>query len=114
MTNYSHGHEAEQKAAQYLQTEGFKIVALNWRTRVCEIDIVARKNRIIHFVEVKYRKSTQQGTGLDYITPKKLAQMQFAAECWVQENNYKGDYELSAIELTGLDFRVINFLPSIL
>lgn len=111
-TNYSRGHDAEKIAAEYLIQHGYEVVDLNWRTRVCEIDIIAQKAGVMYFVEVKSRSSTQQGAGLDYITPKKLAQMEFAARMWVSENKYEGDYELSAIEI-GPDFKVTEFLTSI-
>jgi Holliday junction resolvase-like predicted endonuclease len=75
-------------------------LARNWRTKVCEIDIVANKNKIIYFVEVKYRSSDKQGSGFEYITPKKLSQMGFAAEIWVQQNNWNGDYRIAAAELS--------------
>lgn len=112
-TNYSVGHEAEKRAAVYLEHHGFEVVELNWKTRVCEVDVVAKKHNIMYFVEVKFRRNSNQGTGLEYITPKKLRQMSFAAEVWVQENDWNGAYELAAIELTGVAFTVTNFLPSI-
>jgi Holliday junction resolvase-like predicted endonuclease len=113
MTNYSQGHQAEEEAAKYLNEAGFSIHQLNWKTPVCEIDIVAEKSKIIYFVEVKYRTSSSQGTGVDYITPKKLNQMKFAAECWVNEYKWQGDYELAAIEVSGENFKITNFLESI-
>lgn len=107
MTNYATGHVAEKVAADYLKNEGFKIVELNWKTRYCEIDIVARKAKTIYFVEVKSRKNSLQGSGLDYITGNKLRQMQFAAEMWVSEHNWMGDYQLAAV---GIDAGQINFI----
>lgn len=112
-TNHETGHTAEQHAADYLYISGYKIVDINWKNRVCEIDIIAQKDKTIYFVEVKYRKNNQQGSGLEYITSKKLKQMQFAAECWIQENNWKGQYTLSAAEMTG-NYEVTSFLPNIL
>lgn len=106
------GNDAETAAADFLKKQGFKILDRNWRTRVCEIDIIASKNKIMYFVEVKYRSKSSQGGGLDYVTPKKLEQMRFAADCWVQESKYKGDYELSAVELSG-DFKVTDFIKTI-
>jgi putative endonuclease len=106
MTNYQSGHDAERVAAKYLEKHGYTIVALNWRHARAEIDIVAQKrprlraNGPIVFFEVKYRKSDWQGRGLDYITPKKLEQMRFAAELWVTENKYAGEYAVGAIEMT--------------
>lgn len=111
-TNYHRGHEAEKVAAEYLVSQGYEVIELNWRTRVCEIDIIAKKAGVMYFVEVKSRSSTQQGAGLDYITPKKLGQMEFAARMWVSENKYEGDYELSVIEI-GPDFTVSEFVQQI-
>ena len=39
--------------------------------------------------------------------------MSFAAEMWVAQNNYAGDYVLGAIELTGKDYEVIELLETI-
>lgn len=94
------GNEAEAAAADYLIKLGYEIIDRNWRTPVCEIDIIARLDNIIFFAEVKYRSSDRQGPGLDYVTPQKLRQMQFAASCWVQATDYSGDYELVAIEVS--------------
>jgi putative endonuclease len=114
MTNYAHGHDAEKYAAAYLKKQGYKVLELNWRRPRAEIDIVARKKRgPVMFVEVKYRESDKQGGGLDYITPRKLTQMQFAAELWVTEHNYDGEYVLAALEISGVDFAVTNFIESI-
>ncbi len=100
MSNYSAGHNAEVRAAEYLKTLGFKIRELNWKTRYCEIDIVAEKDKRIYFVEVKYRRSSAWGSGLEYITPKKLKQMKFAAEMWVSNTGWKGDYQLAAVSMS--------------
>ena len=84
MTNYQSGHDAEKRAAEFLREQGFKITELNWKTRLCEIDIVAFKNEVVWFVEVKSRSSNTQGYGYEYVTSKKLQQMHFSAEMWVQ------------------------------
>jgi putative endonuclease len=112
MTNYSAGHEAEKIAAKFLESEGYEIFELNWKTPVCEVDIIANKQNVIYFVEVKYRNNNSQGMGFDYITPKKLQQMKFAANCWVEENNYDRDYELSGIEMSS-DFQITEFIEQI-
>ncbi len=103
------GNQAETVAAEYLVQYGYKIVQRNWRTRYCEVDIVAAHLGKIWFVEVKYRKSTAQGMGLDYITPKKLKQMHFAANIWVQHYHWCGDYDLAALEVSGPLFQVTEF-----
>jgi uncharacterized protein (TIGR00252 family) len=113
MTNHATGHAAEGAASDYLRQQGFEVIALNWRTRSCEIDIVARKKKVVYFTEVKYRKTAQQGGGLDYITPKKLAQMQYAAELWVAEHDYRGEYSLAAIEVAADPFQVTQFVTDL-
>lgn len=119
MTNYSTGHDAEKVAAEYLKKLGYKIIALNWKHVRAEIDIVAEKResfglrRHLVLFEVKYRKTTNQGHGLDYITPKKLQQMQFAAQLYVTQHNYKGEYCLGAIELSGEDYDISLIIEKI-
>lgn len=119
MSNYSAGHDAEKIAADYLRSQGYRVLELNWRHRRAEIDIVAEKktkfgmHKRLIFFEVKYRKTSAQGNGLDYITPKKLKQMQFAAELYVAEHDYNGEYALGAIEMSGLGFEVTNCIDNI-
>lgn len=113
MSNYSVGHYAEQVASKYLKTQGYQIIETNWKTPRCEIDIVAKQKGVIYFFEVKYRRTYSQGSGLDYITPKKLTQMAFGAEMWVQTNNWQGVYQLGAIEVSGDDFRIDNIVLDI-
>lgn len=47
------GDEGENKAASYLSSHGYTIIARNWRTRNGELDIVAHKGNVAVFVEVK-------------------------------------------------------------
>lgn len=119
MTNYSAGHDAEKVAAKYLETHGYKIVALNWKHARAEIDIVAEKkhyvkaHRYLVFFEVKYRRTSDQGRGYDYITPRKIAQMRFAADLYVAERGYTGEYMLGAIEISGEKYIVENCIENI-
>jgi putative endonuclease len=112
MTTSESGRKAETAARVYLEMRGFKILEQNWRVPRGEIDIVAEKDGVIHFVEVKYRIRDDQGSGLDAITRTKLLQMQRTAWAWVDENEYRGEYVLSAIELTGPSFTVLNFIEN--
>lgn len=113
MSNYTAGHEAEKVAAEYVESEGYRVKELNWKTRYCEIDIVAEKDKCVYFIEVKYRERSVWGGGLDYITPQKIKQMSFAAEMWVTDHGWPGDYQLAAIELGGLPPTVTNFLTDL-
>lgn len=99
------GRIAEQAAADYLVAQGYEIIDRNWRTKFCEIDIVARRDNKIYFVEVKYRDNDQHGDGLSAITPTKLKQMKFAAELYMQRlsSSIKSqyDFQLMAVSLHG-------------
>jgi len=108
----SSGHVAESKAANYLAHNGFVVIDHNWKTKWCEIDIIAEKNGVIHFVEVKYRKKDAQGTGLAAITPKKLRQMKFAAELWLAHKPQENAV-LSALEVCGTEFTISEFIEHI-
>ena len=94
------GRRAEQAATEHLEAKGYIIIDQNWRTRYCEIDIVAKKTGVIYFVEVKYRSTATHGTGLDFITSAKLRRMSFAAELWVSKSSWRGLYQLAVIQVS--------------
>lgn len=106
------GQLAETAAAEYLTSLGYKVLDKNWKTRWCEIDIIALKQDCVYFVEVKYRSKSSQGSGLDYITESKLRQMQFAAEFWIAKNSSYDEFVLSAAEVSGPNFD-INFIEQV-
>jgi putative endonuclease len=108
------GQKAEQAAAEYVSQLGYNVIDRNWKLhKLCEIDIVAQKAHTVYFVEVKYRMSNNAGAGLEYITAGKLKRMRYAATQWAQQHSWRGGYELSAIEVSGFDFTVTNFIPMI-
>jgi putative endonuclease len=112
MTTTDTGHRAELAAKVYLEMRGYRIIEQNWRRPRAEIDIIAEKDGVIHFVEVKYRFDDEQGGGLEAITPTKLKQMQRAAWLWTDESKWRGEYVLSAIELAGPGFAVLSFIEN--
>ena len=93
------GSLAEEKVTQWLVAKGFRIVDRNWKTKHCEIDIIAETEDTRYFIEVKYRRSAQFGDGLAAITPKKLRQMYFAAELYSVSNITTKNSTLAAIAL---------------
>lgn len=76
------GDRAENMVAEYLVSQGYTFVERNWRTKYCEIDIIAENNETRCFMEVKYRSSGQQGGGIAAITPDKIRRMQRAANAY--------------------------------
>lgn len=94
------GAVAETKVADWLEGQGFEVIERNWKTKHCEIDIIAESETSRYFIEVKYRSSTTKGSGIDAITPKKLQQMIFAAEL------YDADHQTSKLKrlaVVGMD-----------
>jgi ribonuclease HII len=105
------GDDAETVATKYLKKQNHEILERNWKTKFCEIDIVSKKDDVLYFTEVKYRKNVNQGDGLSAITSKKLRQMQFAAKYYVVSNEIKDiDQRLSTISLSGQKPVVDNYL----
>lgn len=107
-TTRSIGDAGEQAAAERLEHDGHEIVARNWRTRWCEIDIVSRRENTLFFTEVKYRKNAAYGDGLAAITAKKQQQMRFAAELFLTKHPQYGecDMQLLAADVSGQPPRV--------
>ena len=69
------GREAERQASEFLQGQGMRIVARNWRCRFGEIDLVARDGSTLVFVEVRARASRSFGgaaESIDYAKRRKL------------------------------------------
>lgn len=109
-SNYM-GAVAEDMAANYLMRQGYTVIEQNWKTKYCEIDIVAQKDDIVYFVEVKYRKQPNQGGGLAAITSKKLQQMTFAAKIYAQANRLREvDMRLAVVSATGDPPEVEEFI----
>jgi Holliday junction resolvase-like predicted endonuclease len=106
MKHNDSGRDGEKAVEEYLVSSGFNIVDRNWKTKQCEIDVIAKKDKCIYFVEVKYRSNNDQGDGFEYITPAKLRQMSFAADYWVAQNKWEGEYCLSGASVSGDDYAV--------
>ncbi len=106
------GDSAEEYVCEYLKSAGYTVLDRNWKTKWCEIDIVAEKAKVAHFVEVKFRRSDEYGDGFDYITPAKLRQMGFAADMWVANHSWPGEYTLSVAAVDGSTGE-IDFIESL-
>lgn len=106
------GEAGETAAAEFLRRQGYAIRERNWKTKACEIDIVAEKDGIVYFVEVKYRAKLVQGGGLAAITPTKLKRMDRAARIWLQRHG-EVDARLSVIEVSGDSYEITRFLEQV-
>lgn len=84
------GANGESIAAQLLLDKGFTIIARNYRTRFGELDIIAKKDEKIHFVEVKTRNSLRHGKPYEAITFYKTKHLMRASTLFLLQNGYKG------------------------
>jgi putative endonuclease len=73
------GGAAEEAAARFLERQGLAIVARNYRTRMGEIDLVARDGATLVFVEVRMRSSADYGGGAESIGWRKRSRIEAAA-----------------------------------
>ena len=79
-TNQQTGQQGEEKAAAFLVAKGYTIKERNWRFRHWEVDIIAFKDRKLHFIEVKTRTNHRFGKPEESITREKMKHMRNAAE----------------------------------
>lgn len=99
--NYEVGKIGEEIAADHLRKKGYKILEKNWKTKFGELDLIASKNTILVFVEVKLKIGEDFGTPEEMITPRKLQQVQNTAISFLQQNpkiekTYSG-YRIDAV-----------------
>jgi putative endonuclease len=96
------GRLAERIAREYLEKEGFIIIAINWRCRESEIDIIARKDNETVFVEVRAKSSNEFGTPAESVTKRKQEKLIAAAERYISEST---DPAISwRIDFIGIEF----------
>jgi putative endonuclease len=80
------GRLGEDTAAHYLQERGYTILERNLRTPHGEIDILAIREDVLTFVEVKMRSSNAYGFPEDAVSPRKQAHMLMAAEHYFEHH----------------------------
>ncbi|NTF30731.1 YraN family protein [Rhizobium skierniewicense] len=95
------GHIAEYWAALYLLLKGYRILALRYRTRSGEIDIIARKKDVIAFIEVKARAS--ETGAIDAVSSASQVRIRAAADLWLSRRK-----DAAALSLR---FDIVAVLP---
>ncbi len=101
MTNKIIGKYGEEIAKNFLIKQGFEILETNFRySKMAEIDIIALKENIVHFVEVKTRSNAMLGNPLEAITPKKLKSIYLCARHYLQTS--KKRYSRLQIDALGI------------
>lgn len=78
---YLRGHRGEWLAAAALMVKGYRILARRYRTRLGEIDLIARRGDLVLIVEVKARRTLQEA--MEAIAHESERRIEAAADLWL-------------------------------
>lgn len=92
------GNLAEEKACEFLYDNGFTVLDRNFYSRFGEIDIIAAKDEVLHFIEVK--SALDYESAIQNITPKKLSRLIKTGDIYLKKNTLNVDYMHDAIIVT--------------
>jgi putative endonuclease len=96
------GKAGEQMAAEWLERQGFHLIFRNWKFARYELDVIASRNGILHFIEVKSRHGDLFGKPEDWVNRKKGRHLLTAGEAF--QNKYPVwkliQYDILSIMLT--------------
>jgi len=94
------GEKSESVAVDCLKKQGYRIIELNYRTKLGEIDIIAKQGETLVFIEVKARKSSRFGRPELAVTPKKQRKISMVALYYLKstkQSNAKARFDVVAI-----------------
>lgn len=92
------GNIAEERGCDYLRSHGCRIIDRNVYNRFGEIDIIALKDNVLHFVEVKSAQSYEQA--VNNITASKLQKLNRTIQTYLQKKKFSLDYCVDALIVT--------------
>jgi len=96
------GNFGEELACHYLVRNGYKIIEKNYRHSYLEIDIIAKINSLLTFIEVKTRTNVFLGLAEDSLSWKKTENINRAIRCYLEKNNIYHEnirFDLIAIDI---------------
>lgn len=97
------GKWGEGLAVKWLKEKGFSILHTNWRHGRSEIDVIAIRNDVYHFIEVKYGESVEYGHPEERVSKRKLRSLMKGAVHWLYERHIPAEkrvqYDVLAIQL---------------
>lgn len=80
------GRQGEELAVEWLLAQGFAILHKNWKYSYFELDLIASRDNILHFIEVKTRTTDTYGHPEEGVTVKKLERLMNAGEEFLYQN----------------------------
>lgn len=99
------GNEAEDKASSYLQKEGYIILERNFHSKFGEIDIIAKKENVLHFCEVKF---SQNYDPITRITSSKMNKIIKTINYYLLTHAHSCDYQIDAILVSPENIEIIK------
>jgi len=93
------GNIGEDLAETYLISRGYSILQRNYYTRFGEIDIIAKKDGRIVFVEVKTRFTNSCGSGREAVDENKLKHIRLSAGEYIYKTRWSGPVSIDVIEI---------------
>lgn len=94
------GQQGETLAAEYLLEHGYKILNRNYRHKRTEIDIIAQKDGVLVFIEVKTRASDVFGYPEEAVNWRKERILLNAAEVYIHRHKWQHDIRFDIISVT--------------
>jgi putative endonuclease len=104
------GKSGETLACGYLEQQGFTVLFRNWRHSHYEIDIIASKNDILHFIEVKTRRSLLFGQPEESVSKKKFRNMLQGAKAFLFQHRGWKRVQYDVLSITMLKDQLPEFL----
>lgn len=95
MHTRARGNIAEERGCEYLRAHGCRIIDRNVYNHFGEIDIIAIRDNVLHFVEVKSAQSYEQA--VNNITRSKLQKLNRAIQLYLQKKKFSLDYCVDAL-----------------
>ncbi len=96
-----HGRWGEELAIDFLNREGLKVVVKNWRYKRAEIDIIARENKILVFVEVKTRAYADFGRPEEMVSKRKQRLIIDAAMAYMRSVGHEWEIRFDIVAVLG-------------
>ncbi len=106
LKEYIFGHLAEKLVAKFLVKNGFKIEAMNFRSKYGEIDIIASKGDVLHFVEVK--ATSKNHHTIERVTKSKLNKMIKTINYYMLQNRLTKNYQIDVAGVQDGDVSLIE------
>ena len=115
MNKRTTGAAYERIAGAFLEKQGYQIIACNFRCRLGEIDLIAEKNGVLCFIEVKTRQIGGMTSPAEAVNVHKQENIKSAASVylnrWAKTDKYR--FDIIEVFLDGKEVQKINHLPDV-